>query len=85
MGVSDEQGRERERSRRVSPKVVVWAVVALLVIILILQNTKDVRVDLLFWDVTAGLWLLLLVVFLVGLALGWLLAKLRRGNDDDSE
>lgn len=60
-----------------------WIVVAVLMVVLILQNTKSVRVDLLFWDVTAGLWLLLLGMFLVGMGLGWVLAKIRRGDADD--
>jgi uncharacterized integral membrane protein len=83
--VSDEYSAQRDRSRRISAKAVVWIVVAVLVLVLVLQNTNDVRVDLLFWNVTAGLWLLLLGMFLIGLALGWLLARLREGrrNDDD--
>ena len=81
--MSDEHPRERDRSRRVSPKVVIWGVVALLALILVLQNTRDVRVDLFFWDVTAGLWLLLLGMFIVGFALGWVLAKIRRDRGDD--
>ena len=46
---------EREKSRRISAKVVVWIVLAVLVLIFIIQNTKSVRVDLLFWNVTTGL------------------------------
>jgi uncharacterized integral membrane protein len=84
--VTEEYRVERERSRRISAKVVLWVVLAALVLIFILQNTKNVRVDLLFWNVQTGVWLMLLVVFLIGLALGWLLARLRAGrraNDDE--
>jgi lipopolysaccharide assembly protein A len=87
--VSQEYQHEREKSRRVSAKAVLWILLALLALILILQNTKDVRVELLFWNVTAGLWILLLGMFVIGFGLGWLLARLRaanradRGHDDD--
>ncbi len=84
--MTEEYRAEREKSRRISAKVVVWIVLAVLVLIFIIQNTKSVRVDLLFWNVQTGLWLMLLVVFLVGLGLGWLLARLRagrRGDDND--
>jgi len=84
--VTEEYRVEREKSRRISAKVVAWIVLAVLVLIFIIQNTKSVRVDLLFWNVQTGLWLMLLVVFLIGLALGWLLGRLRsgrRGDDND--
>jgi uncharacterized integral membrane protein len=81
--VTAEYEHEREKSRRISAKAVLWIVLAVLVLIFILQNTKEVRVDLLFWDVSTGLWLMLLVVFLIGLALGWLLARLRAGRRAD--
>jgi uncharacterized integral membrane protein len=81
--VTEEYRAEREKSRRISAKVVLWIVLALLVLVFILQNTKKVRVDLLFWNVQTGLWLMLLVVFLIGLGLGWLLARLRAGRRDD--
>jgi uncharacterized integral membrane protein len=83
--VTSEYAHEREKSRRISAKVVLWVVLAALVLIFILQNTKNVRVDLLFWNVQTGLWLMLLVVFLIGLALGWLLARLRAGRRSDDE
>ena len=85
MGVTEEYRVEREKSRRISAKVVLWIVLAVLVLIFIIQNTKTVRVDLLFWNVQTGLWLMLLVVFLIGLALGWLLARLRAGRRDSND
>ncbi len=81
--MTEEYRVEREKSRRISAKVVVWIVLAVLVLIFIVQNTKSVRVDLLFWNVTTGLWLMLLAVLLIGLGLGWLLARWRAGRRDD--
>ncbi len=81
--MTEEHRVEREKSRRISAKAVVWIVLAVLVLVFILQNTKNVRVDLLFWNVSTGLWLMLLVVFVIGLGLGWLLARLRAGRRND--
>jgi uncharacterized integral membrane protein len=81
----DDRGRERPERRRVSPKLVLALIVAGLAVILILQNTRDTQVNLLFWDVTAGLWTLLLGAVVLGMLLGWLLPKLRRGRRGDVE
>jgi uncharacterized integral membrane protein len=82
-GVTAEYEHEREKSRRISAKAVLWIALAVLVLIFIIQNTKEVRVDLLFWNVSTGLWVMLLAVFLIGVALGWLLARLRAGRSGD--
>jgi uncharacterized integral membrane protein len=60
-------------------------VVGVLALVLVLQNTNDTKVHLLFWDVTAGLWILLIGAFLLGMLLGWLLPRLRRGRRGDDE
>jgi uncharacterized integral membrane protein len=73
----------RDRNRRVSPKLVIWAVVALLAVVLIAQNSRKARIDILFWDVTAGLWFILLIVFGLGVLLGFLLPRLRRNKTQD--
>ncbi len=75
--------QQRESRRSISPKVVLWGIVAVLAAILILQNTNDAKVHVFFWDVKAGLWIVLLGTFLLGMLFGWLLPKLRRGRDDD--
>jgi uncharacterized integral membrane protein len=77
-----DERQERPPRRRISAKLVLWAIVAVLALVLILQNTRDARVDVLFWDVTAGLWLLLLAAVLLGMVLGWLLPKFRRGREE---
>lgn len=82
--VEERYDDRRDRNRRVSPKLVLWAVVALLAIILIAQNSRQARIDILFWDVTAGLWLILLLVFGLGVLLGFLLPRLRRNKKQDN-
>ncbi len=63
-------GSRAERSRR-SPE-------SGLLVIFMVQNTDDVKLDFLFWSFTWALWLLCLVMALVG-ALTWFgLGVLRR-------
>jgi uncharacterized integral membrane protein len=81
--VAEERPERSKQERTFTGKVVLWVVVAVLVIILILQNNRDVRVELYLWDVTISLWVLLLGTLLVGMFLGWALPKLRRGRRDD--
>jgi len=56
-------------------KMVAVAVVAVLLIIIIVQNTQAVPTHLLFWTVSLPLVVLLFVVGLVGVALGLLAAS----------
>ena len=78
--VEERYDDRRDRNRRVSPKLVIWAGLAVLAIVLIAQNSRKARIDILFWDVTAGLWLILLIVFGLGVLLGFLLPRLRRNK-----
>ena len=52
----------------------------LLVTILVVQNTEVVTLRFLFWEVALSRVLLLLLTFLAGGVLGYVLAKLRRGS-----
>jgi uncharacterized integral membrane protein len=83
--MAEERPERSKQDRTFTGKVVLWVVVAVLVLILILQNNRDVRVDLYAWDVTVSLWVLLLGTLLVGMFLGWGLPKLRRGRRDRDE
>lgn len=53
-------------------------VLALLAVVVILQNTDVVTVNFLFWHASLSRVLLLLVTLLVGFVLGFLVAKLPR-------
>lgn len=72
---------ERPSGRRISPKAVLWLIVAVFAVILVVQNTDDARVDLFFWHVTTGIWVVIVISLALGIALGWLLAKLGDSND----
>ncbi len=64
-----------------------WALVAvaILVLIVVLQNSQEVEFNLLFVDTTAPLILLLLVFTLLGAAIGYLVPIVRRGRRDHKD
>jgi uncharacterized integral membrane protein len=55
-------------------KIVSLVILALLVFILILQNTEQQKVDFLFWPITMPLAALLFVAMLLGFAIGILVS-----------
>lgn len=63
--------------RRFSPKAIVVAILVVLLLVFVLQNTDDTGIHFLFWNVTTGTWLALVVTFVLGLLLGLLLPRLR--------
>jgi uncharacterized integral membrane protein len=58
------------RAFRLSPRIVVGAIIAVLALVFIFQNTTDTRVHLLFWNVDRPAWLWLLIVFAAGFVVG---------------
>ena len=66
------------KSGLVTPRRVLWAVLALVAVILLLQNSQDVTVKFLAWDVTAPLFLLIAVTLFIGWGLGELGARTLR-------
>jgi uncharacterized integral membrane protein len=83
--VADDQAARPEQNRTFTGKVVLWLIVAVLLLILVLQNASDTTVDIYFWDVTVSLWVLMLGSLLVGVLLGYFLPKLRRGRRGDDD
>ncbi len=51
-----------------------------LALIFILQNTEKRSVQFLFFDWTVGTWVALLVAFLLGMLVGWLLPRYVRSH-----
>jgi putative membrane protein len=66
------------RARRVAAPPWVAIVLAVLAVIFIVQNTVRHEVHLLWVSVEAATWLVLTVIFLLGVATGWLLHRRRR-------
>ena len=59
-------------------KLIVAAVIVVLALTFVFQNTATGRVDFLFWSFEAPAWLWLLIIFLAGTLAGWLFG--RRGR-----
>ena len=64
-----------------------WALVAaaILVLIVVLQNSQEVDFNLLFVNTSAPLILLLLVFTLIGAAIGYLVPIVRRGRKEQKD
>ena len=67
------------RSDRRGPttKSIVVGILLVLLLIVILQNTADTRLHILFFNVTWPLWLLLTVFAVVAFAAGWFAGRTR--------
>jgi len=59
-------------------KLIGAAVIVVLALTFVFQNTATGRVDFLFWSIEAPAWLWLLIIFLAGALAGWLFG--RRGR-----
>jgi uncharacterized integral membrane protein len=74
-------------TRREGPggKVVVMLVAVGLLVLFVLQNTEEIRIDFLFWHGRWPAWIVILLVALLGLVVGWIAATVRgrrlRGRD----
>lgn len=62
----------------VTPRRVAGLVIAVLALAFILQNRDPVSTNLLMFEFRSPLWVTLLVVFVAGAAVGWLLQRGRR-------
>ena len=58
------------------PKIWIPAIVALLFVIVLLQNTDVVTLSVLFWEVSMSQIILIPLVLVIGFALGFAAAKL---------
>lgn len=62
----------------IKAKLVIIIILLILIVVIVLQNTSPVNFKLLFWDFQASLIILLLLVFLIGVIIGFTLPKLFR-------
>lgn len=60
----------------IKTKLVIISVLLILTVVIVLQNTSPVNFKLLFWDFQASLIILLLLVFLIGMIIGFIIPKL---------
>ncbi|MEU2546179.1 lipopolysaccharide assembly protein LapA domain-containing protein [Streptomyces roseolus] len=83
MSPKDTAGTRRgDRLGALTPGRIGMAVVAVLLLVFIFENTRDVRIRLLVPEVTMPLYLALLATALLGAACGWYAARRgpRRGR-----
>jgi len=59
-------------------KLIVAAVVAIIILIFVIQNTQDWKFKFLFWDFTWPAWLMLVITLIIGFAIGFLVSALLR-------
>jgi len=68
----------RLEGRSITPRQVVAIVLAVLALVVVVQNREDVTLTLLMVEVTMPLWVASLVLLLIGAVVGWLLSSRRR-------
>ena len=66
-------------------KAIILTVLILLFLIVLLQNTKSVTFQLLFWKISASLIVLLILMLVLGFLIGFILAKLFRRKQKSSK
>lgn len=66
------------QGRTVRVRTIVAAILALLALVFVFQNTSSRRVHFLFWSMSLPTWIWLLVIFVVGVVAGSLFPWLRK-------
>jgi uncharacterized integral membrane protein len=51
--------------------LVVWGVIAVLLLVFVANNTQSIELSIAFTEVSMPLWLLVVIIFALGLAAGW--------------
>ncbi|WP_018353293.1 lipopolysaccharide assembly protein LapA domain-containing protein [Longispora albida] len=72
-GPEDKNGRSW-----LTPKLVLGAVIGILALVFVFQNTRNGRFTFLFWEANAPAWLWMLVLFLAGMVVGSIFPWFRR-------
>lgn len=58
------------------PKVIISLILGIIILIIIIQNVRDVQTDILFWTIELPHILLLFLVFAIGILVGMMLPGL---------
>jgi uncharacterized integral membrane protein len=72
------ENEQRTESKKVSPKLIVGIVLAVLALIFVFQNTEKRRVHLYFWNLDIPTWIWLVGVLAIGFVVGSLFPWFRR-------
>jgi uncharacterized integral membrane protein len=76
--MSETQVRVEKQPTRGMGKLIGLGIVAVLFLIFILQNTQEVEFEFLFFDFTWPAWLMLVVLFVLGMLTGFITSALLR-------
>jgi uncharacterized integral membrane protein len=63
---------EPSRRAKVTPTMILWIALALLAVVLVLQNSADTTIQVLGWTIQAPLFVVLVAAMLIGWGLGTL-------------
>jgi len=58
------------------PKIILLIVLAIIFVILIVQNSKPIEVDILFWSINMSQVIVFFLILLIGFVGGYIVAKL---------
>ena len=61
-------------------KLIIGVILGIFILIFIFQNTTVVDIQLLFWRISMSRALVVLIVFAVGMILGWILCSVRHSH-----
>ena len=78
-GQPEERPKEEWTIRKEGPggKVIVLLAALVLLVLFVLQNTEQIRIDFLFWHGRWPAWIVILLVAALGLVVGWIAATVR--------
>jgi uncharacterized integral membrane protein len=66
--------------RDISPKLIIAAILVVIVIVLAIVNSQDVKVDFVVADITLPLFVVILGSALIGLIVGYFLGRREKSN-----
>lgn len=65
------------------PKLIISLILGFIILIIIIQNVREVPTDILFWSITLPHIFLLFIVFVIGILVGMMLPGLMTKKPED--
>ena len=75
---------EKKKAGTLRAKYIALIVIAVSLTIIATQNTQTINVNLLFWDISLSLILLIGIIFIAGFSMGYLICLVRRRKKDQA-